>query len=674
MAKNNIKPTFLNKKRIVTAFLLFAVILVALCLRTGYLQIVKGNELNKMAVEQQTRDEILKPTRGGIYDRNGNELAVNIESYSVWVRAGEMKTGKTKEEKNENYEKTLGELAELLGEDKENLLKTINDSKRTLLKVSKSIDRETADKIREKDLTGVSLNQEVKRYYPMGDFLSHTLGSVTDDNSGLSGIELAYDKYLAGIEGRWVKDTDVSGNALVGGTEKYYEPQDGSNVVLTIDQVIQNYTEKSVKASYEKYKAKRVSCIVMETETGEIVSMASAPSFDPNNSRVPTDEKEKAEFAKLSSEEKMNYLNNMWRNPLISNVYEPGSTAKLITTSAALEEGITKKDEMFKCHGYYTINGIQVKCWIYAHNKTHGHENLYESVGNSCNPVFMQLALRLGKEKYYNYLDLFGLSEPTGIDFPGEASPILAKEDTASQLDLAIMGFGQTNAVTPIQIITAASALGNDGKLMEPHLVKELTDSDGKTVETIKPKVVRQAVSKATADEMRVIMQSVVDNATGSKAQIPGYKVGGKTGTSQVPDTEKGGYTSDVIASFIGMAPMDDPKYTILYIIDSPAGGDQGGEIAAPESRDLLEKILKYADIKPEYTEEQKKNMEKETVSVPNVTGKKLSEAKKLLEESGLKYIVSPEQEKESEFVIKDQYPAAGEKANKNGIVYLYRE
>lgn len=673
MKKNKgLKTTILNKKRTVIAFGIFAAVLMALCIRTGYLQIVRGSELKTMAVEQQMKDEIIKPKRGGIYDRNGNELAVNIESYSVWVRPGEMKSGKTEAEKQQNYEDTIAKLAELLGEDKDELKSTIEKSERTLLKVSKAIDRDTADTIREAQLTGVSLNQEVERYYPMGDFLSHTLGSVTDDNSGLSGIELMYDRYLAGVEGRWVKNTDISGNSLVDGTEKYYEPQDGSNVVLTIDQVIQNYTEKSVKAAYEKYDAERVSCIVMETETGEILSMASAPSFDPNNSRVPTDEKEKKEFAKLDADEQMDYLNNMWRNPLISNVYEPGSTAKLITTAAALEEGITEKSETFKCEGYYTVNGIKVNCWSY--DDPHGTENLYEAVGNSCNPVFMQLAMRLGKEKYYDYLDLFGLSEPTGIDFPGEASPILANEETASQLDLAIMGFGQTNAMTPIQMITAVSALGNDGKLMEPHLVKEIVDSDGNTVESIDSKVVRQAVSEDTADEMCEIMQFVVDNATGSRAQIPGYSVGGKTGTSQVPDYENGGYTSDVIASFIGMAPMEDPKYTILYIIDSPAGGDQGGEIAAPESRDLLEKILKYADIKPNYTKEEQKEIDEETVSVPDVTGKKLSEAKKLLAEKDLKYIISPEMEKESEFVVKEQYPEAGEKLTKNGIVYLYRE
>ncbi len=665
--------TFLNKKRIIAAFVIFAVLLLLLCIRTGYLQIVKGNELSKLAVEQQTSDEVIKPKRGSIYDRNGNELAVNTEAYSVWVRAGEMKTGKTKEEKQENYEKTMGQLAEILGEDKDELIKKVDDAGRTLLKVSKSVDRETADEIRNKDLTGVSLNEEVKRYYPMGDFLSHTLGSVTDDNTGLSGIELAYDSYLSGVQGRWVKSTDISGNLLVDGTEKYYKPQDGSNVVLTIDQVIQNYTEKSVKEAYEKYGAERVSCIVMETKTGEILSMASAPSFDPNNSRVPTDEKEAKEFAKLSSSEQMAYLNNMWRNPLISDVYEPGSTVKLITTSAALEESITKKSEKFTCKGYYEVTGIKVNCVSASYGKTHGTENLYESVYNSCNPVFMQLALRLGKDKFYDYLELFGLTEKTGIDFPGEASPIILNKDKATQLDLGVMGFGQTNAVTPIQMITAVSALGNGGKVMEPHIVKEITDSDGKTTETIKPKTVRQAVSEETATEMLTIMEGVVENTT-QKAKVAGYRVGGKTGTSEVVDKEKGGYTDDVIASFVGMVPIDDPEYTILYIIDKPAAGAHGGAIAAPESSKLLEKILKYADIKPNYSESDKTTSSTETVSVPNVTGKKLSEAKKILSKKGLKYIISPEMKTESEFVVKDQYPKSGDKTNKNGIVYLYRE
>lgn len=671
MAKRAVETSVLNKKRLVVAFVIFGVLLFLLCIRIGWVQIVKGNEYGKMAVQQQTKDEIIKPARGSILDRNGNELAVSMEVYSAWVRPGEAAWGDTKAEKAENLEETVRALAKLTGDDEEEMLKTVKETEKTLIKVSKNIDRDTAKKIRKKGLTGVSLSEEVKRNYPMGDFLSHTLGSVTDDNQGLSGIELEYNEYLEGVEGRWVKSTDVSGNILANGTEKYYEPEDGSNVVLTIDQAIQNYVEKSVKAAHEKYKANRVSCIVMETKTGEILALASSPSFDPNNSKTPTDEEEKAEFEKMSDTEKMNYLNEMWRNPMISNVYEPGSTAKLITTAACLEEGITSKSETFTCKGYYTVNGVKVNCW--RHEKPHGTQNLYEGVGNSCNPVFMQLALRLGKDKYYDYLDVFGLTEKTGIDFPGEASSILANEETATALDLSIMGFGQTNAVTAIQMITAVSAIGNDGKVMEPHLVKELTDADGNTVKTIEPKVVRRAISKDTADEMCKIMQFVVDNATGEKAQVPGYRVGGKTGTSQVP-SEDGGYSSDIIASFMGMAPMDDPEVTILYIIDSPEGGDTGGEIAAPESRDLLEKILKYRDVKPKYTEEEEKESETNTVTVPEVKGKKISEAKAILEKSGLKYKISPEPTDDKEFIIKEQYPAAGGKTTKNGIVYLYRE
>ena len=671
MASKYKKTTMLNKKRMVIAFTIFCAVIFALCLRLGWVQIVKGDEYEKMAVSQQTKDEVLKPERGSIYDREGNELAVNMEAYSVWIRPGEAAWGKTEAEKEKNLEETLEKIAEITGKDEKELIKTVKESKRTLLKISKYETAKTAEKIREAQLKGISLSEEVKRYYPLGDFMAHTLGSVTDDNNGLSGLELEYNNELSGVEGRWVKSTDVSGNSLTDGTEKYYEPQDGNNITLTIDQVIQTYTEQSVKNAYKKYKAKRVSCIVMDTKTGEILSMASAPSFDPNNSKVPTSSKEKSKFEKMSAAEQMEYLYEMWRNPLVSNVYEPGSTAKLITAASCLEEGITNKNENFYCKGYSTISGIKVRCW--SHEKPHGTESLYKGVANSCNPVFMKLATRLGAKKYYDYIELFGLTERTGIDFPGEAYPILVPEKSATTLDLAIMGFGQTNAVTPIQLVTAISAIGNDGKVMEPHLVKEITDSEGNVVKEIEPKVVRRAISSETASEMRDVMEFVVKNMSGNKGSIPGYRVGGKTGTSQVPG-ENGGYTDDVIASFIGMAPMEDPQFTILYIIDSPEGGDTGGEIAAPESRDLLEKILKYRDIEPNYTKEEKKEMETETVEVPKVKGKKISEAKKILEKAGLEYKISPETDSKEEFVVKEQYPAAGEEYAKNGIVYLYRE
>lgn len=665
------KTTVNNKKRLVIAYGIFACIIFALCIRTGYVMLVKGGEYGRMAAQQQMQDEILQPERGEILDRNGNELAVNLEAYSVWVRRDEVVKNLKEDEKDEAFEKLAEELSPLIDVKEKTLADQLKESSTVLVKVKKYVDKDQADKIREASLKGVSLSQEVKRYYPMGDFLSHVLGSVNDDNEGISGLELEYDSYLAGVDGRWVKNTDVNGNPLAYGTDKYYMPEDGQNITLTIDQVIQNYTEKSVKAALEEHNAKRVSCIVMDTKTGEILSMASAPSFNPNNNSVPSDPEEKKKFNKLNSQEKMDYLYDMWRNPLISNLYEPGSTAKLITTAAVLEEGLANKNSHYYCKGYATVDGVKIRCWRYY--DPHGSENLYEAVGNSCNPVFIQLAEKLGKEKFYDYLDLFGMTERTQIDFPGEAFPLVINEDDAYPVEVAAMSFGQTNAVTPIQLITAVSALGNGGNLMEPHLVKKITDADGKTVKEIEPKIVRQAVSEETADEVCKIMEYTVNNATGDKAQISGYRIGGKTGTSQVA-AEGGGYTDDVIASFIGIAPMEDPQFTILYIIDSPEGGDHGGEIAAPASRDLLEKILKYKDIEPDYTEKEEEEMKEEEVKVPDVTGMKYSKAKKIIEEKGLKYVVSPEMEVEKDFIIKEQYPEAGKKTGKNGVIYLYRE
>ena len=676
MKKDNRKLTLFNKKRMVIAFIIFSAVLLLLCVRIGYVQVVgrvDGQDLKKRAISQQTKDDVVKPERGIIQDRNGNELATNREGYSVWLRTGEAKVGDTEAEKEKSLEETVRKLAKALDENPDELVKTVSKTDKTNLKVADFVNNKTADKIREAQLTGVSLTEEVQRYYPMGNFLAHTLGSVNLDNEGRSGVEFQYNTHLAGVKGRWLKKTDKNGNALAEGTETYHEPQNGSNVVLTIDQTIQSYVEKSVKSSLKKYDAKSVNCIVMETKTGEILAMASAPSFDPNNPNVPSSKKEKRKLDKMSPSKKMNYLNKMWRNPLISNIYEPGSTVKLVTTSAALEEGITNKHDTFTCNGYYTVQGVRVNCWSVS--DPHGTETLYQGVENSCNPVFMQLALRLGKDKFYNYLEAFGLTEKTGIDFPGEGNPIIKNKKTATKLDLAIMGFGQVNAMSPLQIATAVSTIGNEGKLMEPHLVKEIQSTDGKTVESVKPKVVRKAISKSTAKEMCNIMQLVVDEGGGNKAKIPGYRVGGKTGSSQVAK-EGGGYTDEVVASFVGMAPMDDPDVTILYIIDSPAGQQRGGTIAAPETKTVFEKILKYREIKPKYTDKEKEDIKKDvtTVKVPKVKGKKLSVAKKILRESNLQYKISPETNSKKDFVVRDQYPAAGEHTSKNGIVYLYRE
>ena len=665
------KTSIKNKKRMIQAFIFFAIVLLFLSVRIGYIQIVKGEEYSKKALNQQMQDEILTPERGEILDRNGNELAVNLKAYSVWVRRDEIVKNRSEEKRNEIFSQIADVLEPLIDEKAEDIENKLKNSNTILVRVKKHVSQEQAAEIRKANIRGVSLSEEVKRYYPMGDFLAHALGSVNDDNKGLSGLELEYDDYLAGVDGRWVKSIDVNGNPLAFGTDKYYKPEDGENISLTIDQVIQNYTEDSVKKMLKKHDAKRVSCIVMDTKTGEILSMASAPSFDSNNASVPSDKEERKKFNKLSSDKKMKYLYEMWRNPLISDLYEPGSTAKLITTAAVLEEGKANKNSTFYCKGYEEVDGIKIKCW--RSEDPHGKENLYEAVGNSCNPVFIQLVEKLGKEKYYDYLNLFGMTERTQIDFPGEAFPLIIPKEKAYPVEVAAMSFGQTNAVTPIQLITAVSAMGNGGNLMEPHLVREITDADGKTVKKIEPKLVRKPISKETADEMRKIMEFTVVNNIKEKAMVKGYRVGGKTGTSQVAK-EGGGYSSDVIASFIGIAPIDDPEVTILYIIDSPASKEHGGEIAAPASRDLLEKILKYKDVEPEYSKKQKETQKKNQIKTPNVKGMKYSQAKKILEEKDLKYLVSPELTVEKDFIIKEQYPKAGEKVDKKGVIYLYRE
>ena len=417
---------------------------------------------------------------------------------------------------------------------------------------------------------------------------------MTEDNKGLSGLEMLYNRELGGVAGRWEKNTDTLGNPLLKGGEKYYEPVDGNDIILTIDEVIQRYAEESVNATLKETKAEKVSALVMNPKTGEILAMATSPGFDPNDPRRPAEKYRREEFNKLSSKQRMDYLNNMWRNPIISDIYEPGSTAKLVTVAASLEEGTVNRNSTFYCSGYLKVLGEKIKCW--RHDNPHGAQGLYAAVGNSCNPAIMTMALNLGVKKYYEYIRLFGLTEKTDIDFPGEATPIIVPEKDATKLDLAVMGFGQTNAVSAIQLLSAVSALGNDGFLMQPYLVKEIQDANGKTLVKNEPKKVRQAVSKQTAKEVCRIMEYVVEKRGATTAYKKGYRIGGKTGTAQKISRE-GGYSDDVIASFIGMAPMNNPQIAVLYIIDSPPGQEHGAAVAAPASRDIIKKILDYQEV-----------------------------------------------------------------------------
>ncbi len=661
------------KKRMVIGFTIVCIVMTMLCGKVGWIQIVRGAEYSKLAVEQQTKDMPIAAKRGSILDRNGEELASSAVCYSVWARPAQVRAGKTDEQKEASVTKCVEILSEILEMDPEEV-RTLVTKEQSLVKVAKYLDKETADAIRKKGLAGIELAEDVKRHYPLGDFASHLLGSVTDDNNGLAGIELRYNQYLSGIAGRWIKNTDRNGFGLSYGVEKYYQAEDGLNVMLTIDEIIQHYAEKSIDTVREKTDADRVMCLIMDPKTGDILAMAITPGYDPNNPRVPLDETEAAYVETLSNEEKLIYWNQMWRNPIVSDVYEPGSTSKLLTTAMALEEGLTYLDDSFHCTGTYNVSGTILKCWRYYN--PHGSQNLVKAVGNSCNPVFIQLAQRVGIEKFYKYLELFGMTERTGIDYPGEAYPILQDINTAGPVGLATMSYGQGIAVSMVQQLTAICSLGNDGKLMQPRLVKALTDSDGNIIQEFETTEIRQVISEKTASEMCLIMESVVSEGGGGTAKIPGYRIGGKTGTANKPSAT-GGYSEETYSSFVGMAPMDDPQVAILVVVDNPKGVKFGSQTAGPGAKMILEDTLRYLQVQPQYTQEELEQINSKMSVVPDVTNVSFSVAIGKLGGASLNYVVSPavtEADNESDFTVIDQYPKAGEKLETGGTVYIYRE
>lgn len=586
----------MNKKRLFLAFVIFSVVMVLLCVRVGYLQIVKGEELRKKAVSQQTKDEIVEAKRGDITDRNGNNLAVSTLRYSVWVRpATVMSEGDTPEEKQIKLRETAAALSKYIEKSETDILEELSQNI-PLVKIAKYQTNDTIKKVRKEDLAGVSITEETKRAYPLGNFASQLLGSVTDDNNGLSGLEQYYNKELKGNSGRWVQSKDAAGNSLFYGDEKFYESEDGDNLELTIDEVVQHYAEEAISWTKKETKASRVRCIVMDPNNGEVLAMAATGGFDPNNARDGRNETDKKKLEQMSGKEQLEYLNQIWRNPLVSDTYEPGSTFKLFTLSMALEENLTTLSEGFYDSGSINVSGTQIRCWSYTN--PHGGQTLKQALGNSCNPVFVQLAQRIGINRFYDYLELFGFDERTGIDYPGEATAIFQDKKTAGPVGTATIGFGQGIAVTPIQLITGVCSIVNDGMLMKPHLVKKIKDSKGKTIKEIKPEKVRQTISKETSAKVREAMEYVVSKGGAKAAQVKGYRIGGKTGTANKVDPGTGKYGKNIIASFVGVAPMDDPKMVVLFIVDNPPGEAFGSTVAAPGAQRVLKNTLRYMGVK----------------------------------------------------------------------------
>jgi len=652
-------PSIRLKKRLIFCLFAFFFLFFALILRLAWIQIIRGDTYRDMAVDQWTRDIPVPSKRGIIYDRNGKKLAISASIETLYVRPVEIKSS----------EEVSYRIAEALDMDREDVLDRLTRNVDTVL-LKKKVEKEDVDRIR--DIEGIYPVDDSKRYYPNRNFASHILGFTGTDNQGLDGVEALFDRYLYGLPGRNIAETDAAGRRIPFGFDTQYSPQDGYHLVLTIDEVIQHFAEKAIDEAVINNKAKRGAAIVMDPKTGDILALVVKPDYDPNTPFDPINEQEQELWEGLSAEELRDERLKMWRNYAVSDIYEPGSTFKIITTAAGLEEGVVRPDSTFYCKGSIMVGGRNLKCWR-SYNP-HGHQTFVEAAQNSCNPVFIEVAQRLGKEKFLEYIEAFGFGEPTGVDLPGEAYGLVMNPSVAGPVELANMGFGQGVAVTPIQLAAAASAIANEGMLMEPKIALALKDQEGNTIHEFEPKLRRQVISPQTARTEMQILETVVSEGTGSNAYVPGSRVAGKTGTAQ--KVVDGRYVQGkYVASFLGIAPADDPRVVVLVVIDEPDPANYyGGQIAAPVVGNILSDTLRYLKVQPRYTEEEAERLIQEKVEVPDVGGIPLKEAIKTLNSSNLQYQVVGSVIEGDDNRVVDQTPKPDIMVSEKSIVLLYLE
>ncbi len=595
-----------QQKRILVLILLISFIFCALLIRLGVVQLINGGWLQSKAADQWTRDLPLKAERGKIYDSTGSALAVSYTTYNVYTRAREI----------ENPEQTATYLSNILNLKYQNVYNKITNKSASEFLIKMQVEEEIAKDIIDKNLSGIYLSQNTKRYYPYGDLLTQILGFTTIDNIGQAGIELYYNDLLKGIDGKSLVQSDITGQQL-DNTLSYYIPSiAGCDISLTIDAKIQLIVEQALNKVMQEQKAKSTTAIIMKANTGEIVAMSTKPSFDLNE--VPRDNP--------------SLLLETVKNKAVVDVYEPGSTFKILTMAATLEEEKANENSRFYCGGSCTVDGERIKCW---RSIGHGSQTLSEGLANSCNCVFVDLALRLGLDTFYNYFSAFGLGQKTGIEISGESAGIIMNKDIAKRVDLARMGFGQAIAVTPLQLITAVCAAVNGGTLYEPYLIKEITSPDGQVLEENSKVAVRQVVSKETSQTLNTMLEGVVSK-TGKYTFVSGYEIGGKTGTSQKYENgsiARGKYVS----SFIGTYPASNPEYVMLLLVDEPgAGAYYGSVVASPYAKEIFSNMFKYLGIEP--NDPSLASTEEATIKMPNLVGLSITKAVKTLAELGLQY------------------------------------
>lgn len=639
------------KKRLLVFLFLANIGWLILFARVVYIQVFLGEDLQSKAYEQQTRDRLIAPKRGSILDRNGVGLALTETVNTVSVIPVQVK----------QKEETAKYLSEMLELDYDTILQKVKQNV-ALVRIKSKVDKEIAIEIRKKGLAGVVIDEDIKRVYPYSSLASQVLGFVGKDNQGIIGLESKYNEYLEGKAGKILTLTDSRG-LTVDNAQERIAPEDGKTLITSIDVVVQQYAEQTIAKAVEAKGAKNGIIIVMNPQNGEVYAMANYPSFDLNDPFTINNEELAAIWGNMSEQEKNDALNQMWRNTAINDTYEPGSTFKTITSSAGLEEGVVTPESSFVCNGYYVAGDRQIKCWRYP--RTHGAETFVQGVQNSCNPVFMIVAERMGAEIFADYMTKFGFREKTGIDLPGEAVGIIHKTENIGPVELATMSFGQSFQITPLQLLRAVSAIVNGGNLVTPHIATQVADENGNILQTFEYEKGEQVISKETSEQMKKILESVVSEGTGNKAYIPGYRIGGKTATSEKLPRRSGKY----IASFLTFAPAENPQVLSLVLINEPQGNYYGGSVAGPVMKELLQNILPYLGIETIYTEKELEMEEIQKIIVEDYVGMMVQEVKQLLREQEINYEIQGEGD-----TITSQFPQSGEEVNKNTKILIYAE
>ena len=631
--------------------------------RLFYIQLLDSDFYTQRAAGQQLRGITVNAPRGGIYDANMNPLAVSVSAWTIRASPREIADDKVAA--------TAAALADILELDEASVREKLDDRKSNDKLIARAVDRAKADAVNlwctENGVEGILVLEDTKRVYPEGDMGGSILGFVNVDGDGVAGLELEYNDLLKGENGSLLSAKNAWGYPMPDLYETLRTPTSGSSLILTVDTAIQHYLENHLSRAVEEYNVgARAVGIVMDVNTGAVLAMSTKPDYDPNSPRTITDEALRAQIDAMQGEERAAALQQaqqaQWRNKAVSDLYEPGSVFKLITASAALDSGAVTPGSTFVCRGSINVAGTRFRC---ANGRVHGAQNIADALMHSCNPSFIQIGAALGADRFYQYFQAFGLAEATGVDLPAE--PKKSEHYTADRMgpvELASCSFGQSSKITPLQMITAVSAVVNGGKLMQPYLVSAVLDENGAISQRIEPQVKRQVISAETSARMREMMKYTVDSGPGKNAYVAGMRVGGKSGTSQKLDSED---STARIASFVGIAPADDPQIAVLVLLDEPhTFTTAGGTLAAPVVGQVLRDTLEYLEVQPVYTEAERKNID---TTVPDLVGQTNEYASARLAEAGL-----GSSTRGGSGTVTSQYPAAGTVLPRGSTVVLYTE